>query len=426
MALPTLWGRKREKENVVDTSWTQKNFKNGQLISQVVYPSPGIFDRSTMWDFNNKNWRSTRGLIMSPMSLVKESRTSAGEMSLTLGRWTGSDSYRTEMVGDFASSGFESSIRSLFTDADLTNDLARMNEVAYAKTVAKVNTSPLCTGEFLNDLGKTVEMLKRPFGTSARLISKIALTRAKHLKKSGVNVAEATANAWLENNYGVQPILLDIGNIIEEVGAFSARNWVGFRVARTEERLERSSSKEFSFGQATDPKWVRTGTATCSHTVRTCGGMIYSVEPSTNLEDVVRILGLRPMDVPATIYEIIPLSFVLDWFTNVGTWLSAVTPNPGITRQRAWVTTISERTISVDRCVFSYSELQSANPNVYVTASAGMNLPTWKRMEVSRDADPSIGLTPVFTGKPLSIPHSISAASLTCQQLVRSFGKFAR
>jgi len=184
------------------------------------------------------------------MSLVKESRDSGGQMSMSLVRKNSPTStVVTTFVGDFASAGFDTSIKGLFANLGLKNDLDRMSEVAFAKAMAKVNQTPLCTGEFLNDLGKSVEMLKRPFEGATKLLQKIAQGKSKHLKKSGSNAALAFSNAWLESTYGWKPVFMDVGNVVESTIEFDARNWKGAMVARAAEKQMYDKTLDFDFGQ---------------------------------------------------------------------------------------------------------------------------------------------------------------------------------
>jgi hypothetical protein len=47
--------------------------------------------------------------------------------------------------------------------------------------------------------------------------------------------------------------------------------------------------------------------------------------------------------IPAAIWEIIPFSFVVDWFVNVESFIRAVTPKADVHRLAEWVTIETER-----------------------------------------------------------------------------------
>jgi hypothetical protein len=46
--------------------------------------------------------------------------------------------------------------------------------------------------------------------------------------------------------------------------------------------------------------------------------------------EILRHYGLHPEQFPALLWELTPLSFVVDWFTNVGDWIKAITPRSDV------------------------------------------------------------------------------------------------
>lgn len=67
-------------------------------------------------------------------------------------------------------------------------------------------------------------------------------------------------------------------------------------------------------------------------------GVVFDIVNQSKTQDLMGKLGLRARDLPSTVYEATPLSWVVDYFTNVGTWLQAMTPNPDIEIQGTWCT----------------------------------------------------------------------------------------
>jgi hypothetical protein len=75
-----------------------------------------------------------------------------------------------------------------------------------------------------------------------------------------------------------------------------------------------------------------------SHSV----GIIYEVKIMDAFDNLAKVAGSRLRDIPATLWEVVPYSFVVDWFFNVGDWIQAFTPAPGITPLRNWATVITQ------------------------------------------------------------------------------------
>jgi hypothetical protein len=327
----------------------------------------------------------------------------------------------TTFAGDFSSAGFEGSVNSLFNMIDLEKDIDRMGNIAIGKALAKVNPASLMTGEYVADFEKTVTMLRRPFKGATDLVNRIRKARKRNLKKSGSNLAQANASAWLEYSYGWAPLLLDGETIID--AALQNREFGGeVRVSRSEVKQFAKETKSFSFGGLTNPIWNRSGTASRSQTARACAGVMYGLKNRTTSGELLKFLGLRLRDVPSTAWEIIPYSFVVDWFANVGDLIRAMTPDPDIVYHGRWVTSLVKTETQVENCLFSYSE-QGLNGN-WVGTSAAMNNAHWTNEYVQRDTDPVIPAYPVLTFNPMSIPHTLSAMSLATQQIARAVKDF--
>lgn len=58
--------------------------------------------------------------------------------------------------------------------------------------------------------------------------------------------------------------------------------------------------------------------------------IFYGLKDKNQAEYVQKFLGLRLRDIPGTLYELTPWSFVFDWFLAFGTWLEYVIPDPDV------------------------------------------------------------------------------------------------
>lgn len=424
MSLPLIFSRSRNSTVEAPTTWTTKVYTDGVLDSSVSYGGLGDFTTKVMGDQKNTQWRKQRdgNVVMAPCMIVKRSRVSGGSAKVDLATTGSGHTRMVSMEGDFSSSGFEDSVSSLF-NVSLEKDIETMASVSYAKCCAKINTSDLVSGEFLMDLNKTLGMLRRPFGGARALLTKIERSRNKHLLKSGSNAVQAMGNAWLEQAYGWRPLFLDIQTIAEKV--HEKREMKSeLRVARAEVRRGMKNVSDFSFGTFTDPMWGRSGTASRNQLARACSGIMYEIKPRTTSDELLKILGLRARDLAPTMWEVVPFSFVVDWFFNIGDWIQAVSPDPYLVRRGAWCATILKDTVSVDTCNFHYSARTTDEPGVYAKVVSPMNCSTRSVEEYRRDTDPTYGNFPVWTGKPLSLPHAISGVSLMLPSILKRLNAF--
>lgn len=139
---------------------------------------------------------------------------------------------------------------------------------------------------------------------------------------------------WLKNQYGVQPLLMDVKGAAE----FFAQQTVG-RAAKfvVSGKSKRSFTKsKTTVGTAYNGPWVETDTIS---------GFVEAkvklwLELTSTTASAAQQLGLTN---PALfVWEKIPYSFVFDWFIQVGDYLTAVSALDGITIRRAMESSITE------------------------------------------------------------------------------------
>lgn len=300
---------------------------------------------SSISDNKNSAFRVIRdagGIVLSDCVISKSSRSfSSGHIYATSNPgydWTG------DMTGDLASMivGMPTLPVSYMEPHDVMG--------LFMKAYAKINESDILTGELLSDLGKTVGMLKHPFKSATTLLWKIEKRRRKLEKQRSVSQVIATglkkvhkvsspaSQAWLEYRYGWKPIILDTIKIIKEVGK-KRDNLDKLRlVSRAGSKRERKRSGS----------WPATATISCSGAytdslrTRVDVGVIYDVKNRETSDQLMGFLGIRPRDILPTVWEIIPFSFVIDWFVGIGDWLQAISPAPGVSIRGWWCTQISD------------------------------------------------------------------------------------
>lgn len=144
---------------------------------------------------------------------------------------------------------------------------------------------------------------------------------------SKVNLDEAS-KLWLEYRYGWCPLVYDIVDTLKAVYAADLRN----QLLPREILISRGGEKATS---------SKTTTAT-----KVAGGLTYYTKVQADFEWSVRTYihyrwkapdgMLRRLndfglfDVPRAVWEVVPFSFVADWFVPIGDWLGALTPKIGV------------------------------------------------------------------------------------------------
>jgi len=216
---------------------------------------------------------------------------------------------------------------------------------ATAKFYSQVRqvTQKMSGPTFLGELRETLQMLRRPAAGLWDGLSRYAgdlqrvnrENRRRYFRKDKPryerNLAHSASGLWLENAFGWQPFINDIQDAkdafnslvdiprVEHIsaGGQDMKDYQG--VAQTD-----AFNKALYFNHRT--------TTYCRHTVRYRGAV--KAQAATTAADRLARFGFQPSEFIPTAWELLPWSFLVDYFANIGDILnSAVTD----TSQVAWV-----------------------------------------------------------------------------------------
>jgi hypothetical protein len=204
------------------------------------------------------------------------------------------------------------------------------------EATAKMKSPDVLLGVFYHEREKTLSMLRRPFGRARELLED-AINRKLHYMRRGYSTLKAFESAWLETRYGWRPTMYDIWGAAK-ASAHNQPKAGTLLVARAGTELNWKSSEVStgSYGGPCDRTWQRK--------TRVNGGVIYTPRDLSAAAWKRRCLGLTLDNIPSTLWEIVPFSFVVDWFVGIGPWLRAATPDPSIHVLGNWVSTVTETT----------------------------------------------------------------------------------
>lgn len=271
------------------------------------------------------------------------------------------------------------------------------NEVllAYAKLADAVRGHSFDSSVFLGEMRQTLDMIT---GNCEKVLNGYRKIRRGDLagatrslfgssKGKGKLDTKDIANAWIELQYGWKPLISDVFEGLEAIDSLRARQKLVFKVRKT--------TMVPSSGSTTESNWSATKLA--------------GVAIKATFQDscsVMHSLGLtNPVNM---VWELLPWSFVVDWFVPVGDYLSAA----------SFLNSFEYRV-----CI---SRLQTTEYQNVNKAVEGPNHRRWggdyhvSRCSFSREVlnNPSIPL-PSFRGfeKALSLGHLENAAALVRQQV---------
>lgn len=240
--------------------------------------------------------------------------------SCTLSPWTGLDTGPSQMADNFTlDEGYpsEAVISACVNEAVANSRSAAWDVLTFLAEFKQLQEL------FRTNLGRVTE-----FGTRAANFARRVQSKDR---------AKAFAEKWLEYRYGWMPAIYDVGDALNAI----QNDRVGWVRGRGTQTVNVSDSASWNVVEAAYQTATFSETITGTHVVRGWAAADMGNSPFTDF-------GFDPL---VTAWEIVPYSFVADWFIQVGTWINAVSPfQPGkVLGSCASIKSEITREISVNR-----------------------------------------------------------------------------
>lgn len=226
-----------------------------------------------------------------------------------------------------------------------------------------------------------VNGMLKTYGISRRTVSAKKVARTKRAVRAGGNVG----NLWLEYHFGWEPLVKDVYesvNVLQTPPPYHPNKVRGRGTMVVPDKLVYDDSKTSDFWQK---HWIqgRISVLMCANvTVR---------DPNAFLANQLGLVN------PASIaWELVPFSFVVDWFGNVGKFLNSFTDFVGLDVTGATTTTfyqlMSHRTAS--NWIFGPPTSGVTGNAVSVKRVLGISRPSL-HFEIPKGFSPSRALTAI-------------------------------
>lgn len=198
-----------------------------------------------------------------------------------------------------------------------------LNMQALANAYAKTKDADFNLFVALGEIKETIELLRNPISSLLRAFSK-----APGPYPGAHRLADAMGGSWLTWWYGIYPIYKDICDAIKLIQNPNKSKGLGMRRVRAGAHSSMSKTTStatgvqsfiFDVDETTDTE--RKATATIYYRL-TLSGISKFEGP--------RVLGLAFDQIPSNLWELVPLSFVVDMFYDVGAWLSNIAPSGNV------------------------------------------------------------------------------------------------
>lgn len=186
---------------------------------------------------------------------------------------------------------------------------------------AKELLSPVQGAVALGELGKTLRMISNP-ALGLRNVLKSYNTRLKkaETRKSALSRRRELSSAYLELQMGWLPLASDVNGGIKALNAYTAKR--PFEIRRV---VGKGKVQGFSSWTAPSQNTAYSPVLSISRSERyfsvwTRGGVKLKASGSGQL---VQNLGVLPEDFLPTAWELLPYSFLIDYFANIGDIIDA-------------------------------------------------------------------------------------------------------
>jgi hypothetical protein len=178
-------------------------------------------------------------------------------------------------------------------------------------------------GVALGELGETLRMLRSPYRAVFDTFTRHLSTVKKRASRRGIGKKQqkkVISDTWLETQFGLLPLLSDIDGIAQGLASITT-----YRLDRKIVVGEGESSRSQLFNEENRQydgiKWGLRYQQFFKSSCRLRGCVKISVDPLTSK---LEAFGLMPSDFVPTIYELIPFSFLVDYFSNTGAVIQAL------------------------------------------------------------------------------------------------------
>lgn len=274
-------------------------------------------------------------------------------------------------------------------------DLDTLKTLSGTEAAAGVTQPEFETQVFAAELRETLRFLRNPLATLGRAANNFARGRR-------VNPATTSAEAYLSYRYGLRPLMADARAVVSAVQSLGSARLATRRTSRGYREIVRIATSTDSFNE--DYRYTRAVTTTTKVGVR--AGILYDY---TGTDAFNQLMGLRMSDILPAVYEGATLSFVLDWFVNLGDLIRAIQPHLGVRILSSWtsVKTVQETVGNVTSVHLQPGFTSTLNP------SGTERLTT---TTVDRSVGHSVGLavepTPFTRGLDLNLGRVFDALAL--------------
>lgn len=207
----------------------------------------------------------------------------------------------------------------------VTSEAMRQSVIDRAVTAAfaNIDTSEMLALATVAESRKSVESMAAILLRAYKVFRNVRRLNFAALKKEFT--PKELADRYMEARYAIRPIVYDCYNLaaaLQRDRGYERRTFRGYA-----DDSKHNEDTITGSGAPVSDDWKRTIDLVWSARA----GVLCDV----SITDIT-VFGVDKL--AETAWELLPWSFVADWFANTGDWIAAHTPNAGVTQRASWVT----------------------------------------------------------------------------------------
>jgi hypothetical protein len=294
---------------------------------------------------------------------------------------------------------------SLFSDSEMKSAI----NVAATQAWSQSNGND---AQILTDIGEmrqTLAMFRQPMSAIQPLLRAIKNSRkARLVSNVGQGALQTATGLWLQYRYGIRPLVSSVNSVVKALNEIRVKKR---KTYRGKYNLNRSNSIPFDLP---DQGMV--------HQCRESQSDVINIRAGILIEELVSLrtsLGVDASGMLALPWELVPFSFVADWFVNVGSFLTAISPALTKSPLGTWYTIQREQR----RLIEMLGTTTSPGSGISVVRGAtGTRVATFlSKSRVVGLPFPSLAFKPQALGNVFSDVRGLDSFALALQQLGRIF-----
>lgn len=259
---------------------------------------------------------------------------------------------------------------------------ALVKDLAVTQAFAHVDVSEMMALATAAEAGKSVDSMAAISRKAYKIFRNVRRLNIRALREE-ISLKELS-DRYMEARYALRPLIYDAYGIANSVQANRGRirrTFTGYEVRKGSVQV--SSITNVLLAPMIYGDWART----LEYEISARAGVLCDVEVTD-----LSVFGIDQL--AETAWELVPFSFIADWFANTGDWIAAHTPNAGIRQLASWVT-VRERVSTTCTLVNTRSTAASSG---FVLNS--LTLPAckfaWEELVLTRIVEPAISTWPRF------------------------------